>query len=172
MLYIIYNSWEPTFWGAFLGAFFSFWFYLLAFYLPKLLKKLWLKVKAKKKLKELYQLLLLERTSDTFFFDLIEIFTLEKVEDFLKGLVRSTGDLVNFMSESWEIIIVNRIFESRFAITDINDRQYCLDANHKDINIEVLSNFIQYFEERCKQEKIKLRTSEELKKAKETLTNL
>ena len=169
VVYIIYNSWEPIFWGAFLGAFFSFWFYVLGHYLPKLLHKIYLKFQTPKKLNKLYELVLLKRDSDSFFFDLIEIFAFEKLGDLLKGSVLITADRVQFESENWEIIIVNKIFESRFTIKNINNLLYCLDANHKDINIEALLGFIQYLEARCKQENIKLRINKKLEKAKKTL---
>lgn len=169
MFYIIFNSWEPTFWGAFLGAFFSFWFYVLGYYFPKLAKKIYLKFKTKKKLRELYRLLVLRRDSETIFFDLIEIFTFEKISDFLKGNIIVLTDRIQFESKFWVILIVNKIYQTKFSITNLDNLMYILDPNNEEINIEVLLDFIQYIELRCKQEKINLRIKEELKKAKEGL---
>lgn len=171
MFYLIFNSWEPTFWGAFLGAFFSFWFYVLGHYFPKIVNKIYLKFKTKKKMNELYRLLLLRGDPNTFFFDLTEIFTLESILDILKGTVLITRDQIQFESRSWSVLIKNKIFETCLSITDINSLMYHLDANNEEINIEVLFGFIQYLELRCKQEKIKLRISEELNRAKGILKN-
>lgn len=104
--------------------------------------------------------------------NLIEIFTFEELSDLLKGSILITGDRIQFSSELWEILVVNKSFESRFTINNINSLMYGLDANHNDINPGVLLTFIQYIEERCKQEKIRLRITEELKKAKEDLKKL
>lgn len=163
---------DATFSGAFWGAFFSFCFFILGSNLPKLIKWISLKFRTKKKINRLYQLLLLERNSSTFFFDLIEIFTFESIAEILKGSVLTTGDHLQFESRSWLVIIKNKIFETRLSIKDINSLMYNLDSNNNDINIEVLLGFIQYLELRCKQEKIKLKMTEKLQKAKQKLKSI
>lgn len=118
---------------------------------------------------ELYRLLLLRGDPNTFFFDLIKIFTFGSISKILKGSVLTTGDHLQFESSSWLVLIKNKIIETRLSITDINNLMYCLDSNKEEINIEVLLGFIQYLELRCKQEKIKLRTNKALNDAKEVL---
>ena len=49
---------------------------------------------------------------------------------------------------------------------------YYLDRDNKEQGMGILLDFIQYLETKSKQQKIKLRTNKELKKAKETLKTI
>lgn len=166
---MLFNWLDPTFSGAFWGAFFSFCFYIFGLSLPKLIKKINLRLKRRKKLNMLYRMLLLERNSDSFFFDLIELFTFELIPEILKGDILTMGNHVQFENNLWDIVIKNKIYESRFTIKDINSLMYALDSNYKEINLNVLFDFIQYLEVRCKQEKVKLEIDKELEKGKKDL---
>ena len=160
---------DSIFLGAFWGAFFSFCFFMLGLYLPKILKRVSLKLKTKKKINRLYHLFLLERNSNTFFFNLIELFSFVGIIDFLKGHILMSGDRLQFENNSWDILIVDKIFEARLTIRTFNNLTYYLGSDNREQKIEVILDFIQYIETRCKQENIKLRINSELKKAKEDL---
>jgi len=158
---------NSLFFGAFWGAFFSFCFFMLGFYLPKLFKRISLKFKTKKKVNKLYQLLLLERNSKSFFFNLIELLSFDGIIDILKGHTLMSGDRLQFENNSWDILIVNKLLEARLMIRTYNNQIYHMNSENKEQNIEVILDFIQYIETRCKQESIKLRINNELKKAKD-----
>ncbi len=168
---MLFNSWDPVFLGAFWGAFFSFLFYILAYYVPKFFKKVALIIRTRSKLHKLYDLLLLERTTQSIFFDLISIFSFEGINDVLKGSVQITGDRVHFENTSWDILVVNKIYEARISIRSSSNHNYYLSAKKED-GFNALLDFLQYLEVISKQKKFKIRINKKRKKAKENLKNL
>ncbi len=168
---MLFNSWDPVFLGAFWGAFLSFLFYILAYYVPKFFKKVALITKTRTKLHKLYDLLLLERNASSIFFDLINILSFKRLNDILKGNALIGGDSLQLQSESWQIIVLNRVSGSRISITSSNNQNYDLSAK-KEKGFIVLLDFLQYLEVISKQKKFKIRINKKRKKAKENLKNL
>lgn len=158
------NIWDPVFSGAFWGAFFTFLFYII----PKFFKKVALIIKTKIKLHKLYDLLLLERNTQSIFFDLINILSFEGINDILKGNPLIGGDRLQFESESWEIIVINKVHEARILIRGSNNQNYYFSAK-KEKGFNGLLNFLQYLETISKQKIFKIRMNKKRRKAKETL---
>ncbi len=165
---MLFNSWDPVFLGAFWGAFFSFLFYILAYYVPKFFKKVALLIRTRSKLHKLYDLLLLERTTQSIFFDLISIFSFEGINDMLKGSALINGHLFQFENESWGILVVNKLFKSRISIRSSNEQKYSF-YEEKENGFNALLDFLQYLEVISKQKKFKIRINKKRKKAKENL---
>lgn len=61
-----------------------------------------------------------------------------------------SGDRLQFENNSWDIIIVDKILESRLMIRTFNNQTYFMNSDNKEQKIGVILDFIQYIEIRCK----------------------
>lgn len=165
---------SELFLGAFFGSFLSFCFYLLSQYLirkvPKWNEKRLIK-KNKKAMNDLFKLFLLEKDSDSIFYDLIQLFRLKIVEQVLKGSVIYSGEHLQFVNNLWTIIIENNLVNTRFTIQYIERSWYVLDSKLSEQNKPTLSKLIKYYQEKCKEANIKLKQNKEIRFALEKLFN-
>lgn len=161
---MLLNIWDPVFSGAFWAAFFTFLFYII----PKIFRKPALIIKTRIKLHKLYDLLLLEKNTQSIFFDLINILSFEGISDILKGNPLIGGDRLQFENESWGITIVNKVHEARISIRGSNNQNYQFSAK-KEKGFNGLLNFLQYLETIVRQKIFKIRMNKKRKLAKKIL---
>ncbi len=79
--------------------------------------------------------------------------------------------MLQFENSSWEILIVDKNFGTRFTLRNAEGGMYNWTGDHNEKDLGVLLEFIQYIEKRCKHEKVKIKITESLKKAKNDLYN-
>ncbi|MFW9969599.1 MAG: hypothetical protein ACFFDF_05310 [Candidatus Odinarchaeota archaeon] len=115
---------------------------------------------------KIYELLLLKRDSEHIIYDLKKLFSFDGLENFLKTSVIESFDRIQFENINWLIIIRINYNISEFTLQSSKNYGYGLGTGYKEANLDILLEFIEYIERRCKEENIKLKTSENLKNAK------
>lgn len=165
---------SEIFLGAFLGSFVAFCFYLLGQFIIRTIPNWHQKRKLKRNLTKIvnhfYRLILLRNQIESIFYDLMEIFRTGMLDTILKGDTSSSIGAIDFRNNLYEIVIIIKGFESRFTIKNLENQYYVLRVNREDSNeIEILVDFIQFFEGNCFDLGIKLNLTEEMNIARNNL---